>query len=28
MRSLGTGPNVIVLSNHINAGDGVFPHGC
>ena len=25
MRSLGIDPNVIVLSNHINAGGGVFP---
>ena len=24
-RSFGTNPNVIVLSNHINAGGGVFP---
>ena len=27
MRSLGTDPNVIVLSNHINSGGGVFPYG-
>ena len=27
MKSLGTDPNVIVLSNHINAGGGVFPYG-
>ena len=26
MRSLGTDPNVIVLSNHINAGGAVFPY--
>jgi len=26
MRSLGTDPNVIVLSNHINAGGGGFPY--
>ena len=25
MKSFGTDPNVIVLSNHINAGGGVFP---
>ena len=27
MKSLGTDPNVIILSNHINAGGGVFPYG-
>ena len=27
MRSFGTDPNVIVLSNHINSGGGVFPYG-
>ena len=26
MRSLGTNPNVIILSNHINAGGGEFPY--
>ena len=25
MKSLGTDPNVIILSNHINAGGGGFP---
>ena len=27
MKSLGTDPNVIVLSNHINSGGGVFSYG-